>query len=460
MDWNKLKTRLRTIKKQLSVFFLSRIDVYFYKELLPNYVFGLIFFTFIMMLNQLFYLIRFYVEYNVPINQVMLLLMNLIPFLLTYTIPIGILPAYLLSMGRFSQDSEIIAMKSCGISTLRIMRPGLIFGVIISLFSIYFTDNVVVPSNQLYVKLQAKIMAQKPVVELKEKAFIQIGGYKISFERMSAENNVEVLYNVNVVDINGRKTIEAEKGRLYSDPENPEHFILKFMNGSISEVMKTKFGADKNKNTEEEKFFVASFRFLAIHSYVNLPQEYYTKGPDMMTIAELQKDIAEKSKSSITQIETYLKDRERVNKDIESARKLFNLDTKSLSKEEVKQRLVELESRIRGMKSQIKSLDREIANYRKNLPSNYLMKLYEKFALPLASFGFALISLSIGMFAARSGRNEGLGISIIIMLSFYGLKLGTENLIFKQILPPITEWIPNLLFLGIGIALLINKIKE
>jgi lipopolysaccharide export LptBFGC system permease protein LptF len=64
------------------------------------------------------------------------------------------------------------------------------------------------------------------------------------------------------------------------------------------------------------------------------------------------------------------------------------------------------------------------------------------------------------MFTARSGRNEGLGISIIIMLVFYGLKVGTETLIQKQDISPVMEWFPNILFMTIGLVLLIIKVRE
>ncbi len=448
--------RLQTIAGFIRRNFFRRLDVYFYRELVPNYFFGVAFFTFLMLLNELFFLIKFNVEYNVPLSQVFLLLMNLIPFLLTYTIPVGVLPSYLLTMGRLSVDSEVIAMKSCGISTFRIFRPGILFGILISLFSIVFTDRVAVSANMNYIKLRARIIAQKPAVELKEKSFVEIGGYKLSFERLSMESGVEVLYNIHMVDINGRKTIEAEKGRFFTDPENPEHYILKFQNGSISEV---------NKNTQtngqsDEKFFVASFRYLSVHTYVNMPQEFYQKGPDTMSLAELTRDIAEKSKTTLDQIRNYLKDRERVSRDIDRHREELKVLTKNLSREEILEKTAEWDAKIKALRSQIDSLNRNIDSYRKNLPNYQIMKLHEKFALPLSALGFAMVCLAIGLFTPRSGRNEGLGLSIIAMLVFYGTKIGTENLIIKGFLPPWFEWFPVLVFFTAGITLLAVKIRE
>ncbi len=450
---------LNKITKFLKNNFASKLDLYFYEELIPNYVYGLLFFTFLMMLNQLFYLIKLYTVYSVPVSQIFLLLFNLIPFLLSYTIPLAILPSYLITMGRLSSDSEIIAMRSCGISTIRIFLPGFVFGLFIMFFSFFFNDLIVVKANEIYVKLNTKIIAQKPAIELKEKSFLQIGDYKISFERVSYDNNIEILHNISVVDLKGRKTIQAEMGRIYLDPENPEHYVMKFMNGTITEVTTTESITEKGKE-KEERFFVASFKHLSLNIYLPLPEEYYSKGPDMMSVKELRKELKEKSKNISETIENYLKDKDKIVKEIEEFKKKHRLELKGLSKEEIKEKLKEYEDKLKVYKNQLNSIQKMIENSRKSLPRYKIMKLYEKFALPLASLSFVILSLSLGMFTARSGRNEGLGIGIILTLLFYGLKVGTENLITNGYLPPITEWFPTILFLTAGIILVIFKIRE
>ncbi len=449
-----------TLRDKIKRYFFSRLDLYFYEELIPNYVFGLLFFTFLMLINQLFYLIKLYTVYNVPLRHVFLLLLNLIPFLLSYTIPLSILPALLLTMGRFSSDSEIVAMKSCGIPTLRIFMPGLVFGIFIMFFSFYFTDNIVVRANEIYVKLNTKIISQKPAIELKEKSFLEIGDYKISFEKISYDkNNIEILHNISVIDLKGRKTIQADIGRIYLDPENPEHYVMKFMNGSISEVTKTKSITETNSK-EEERFFVASFKHLTFHVYMPLPQEYYSKGPDMMKVKELRNELKSKTRVATERINSFLKDKERVLREIERIKKEFNIQNKELSKEEVKKKLEEMEAKLKDYKKELDLIEKSIENYRRGAPTYQRMKIYEKFALPLASLSFVILSLSIGMYTARSGRNEGLGISIILTLLFYGLKIGTENLIMKGYLSPILEWFAPLLFLIAGIIMMALKLKE
>jgi lipopolysaccharide export LptBFGC system permease protein LptF len=177
-------------------------------------------------------------------------------------------------------------------------------------------------------------------------------------------------------------------------------------------------------------------------------------------LKELATEIVSQTKNSADQIQNYLKDRTKVLKDFEDFKKNYSLNYLDLSREEILKKTSQFESNVNIYKNELDAIDKNIDNYRRNLPYTYIMKYYEKFALPMASLAFALISLSIGMFTARSGRNEGLGLSIIIMLVFYGLKVGTETLIQKQDLPPIMEWFPNTLFMMIGLVLLTIKIRE
>lgn len=452
-----MKEFLNKIGKKLHLLFFSKFDLYFYKELLPNYIFGLSFFTLLIMLNELFYLTKYYFEYHIPMSQVMMLLLNLIPFLLSFSIPFGVLPAYLLTMGRLSQDSEIVAMRSCGVSSWRIILPGFLFGVLISISAMFFKDNIEVQANLNYIRLKAKMMSSKPAVELKENSFLELGGYKISFERMENEGDIEILYNIHIVDITGRKTIEAEKGRFFSDPENPEHYILKFQNGSISEVTIQK---DAETQEESEHFFISSFKYLSINSYVDLPSDYYSKSPDTMTLAEVRKEIKIRSKGPQTKISNELIVMAKIDDKIKKDKIKFKKDSKKWDKKRKQAEKKKFKQRMDSYKKQQEAIDKRLVQHRKTLPTYYLMKVHDKYAMPFASFVFVIISLSVGMYTARSGRGEGLGLSIIIMMVFYGMKVGTENMIIKQVLPPVAEWIPNIVFLTAGTILLIRKMRH
>ena len=180
----------------------------------------------------------------------------------------------------------------------------------------------------------------------------------------------------------------------------------------------------------------------------------------MMSIKELNKEIKKRSQVNIEKIESFLSDKQRVVKEIEKLKKQLNIETKGLSKEEIEKKLKEFEGKIGNLKKELMMIERSIENYRNGLPRYQLMKLYEKFALPLASLSFVILALSFGMFLPKTGRNEGLGISLILTIVFFGMKVGSENLIMKGILPVFFEWVPTLLYFLVEIILFIIKIRE
>jgi lipopolysaccharide export system permease protein len=64
------------------------------------------------------------------------------PFTLSYSIPISLLVCSLLVFGRLSSDSEIMAMRACGVSLFSIMRMPILIAILLSLFCLYLNNNV------------------------------------------------------------------------------------------------------------------------------------------------------------------------------------------------------------------------------------------------------------------------------------------------------------------------------
>lgn len=444
------------IRKFASTHVVSRLDRYIYRDLFLNYLFGLLFFTLLLMLNQLFFMAKLYVQHNVPLGQVLMLLFNLVPFIMTLSGPFGVMPAFLITMGRLSQDSEIIALRACGVSTFRILRPGIIFGISLTVFMFLFNDMVSVPSTMNYFKMYAKIMAQKPAADLRGNSSAVIGNYRISYDRSGIEDNVEVLYNIHIVDVAGRKTIEAEKGRLYINPENPAHYILKFMNGTSSEVVSN----NKSGEKPEESFFVVSFKYLALNTFINLPDDTAYVNADSMTLDDLRRDVVNRSRDVLRQLDNYLDDEKRVRDDIQKTEKQLREIARIANQQDKLPQKQQIEDQLKNLRGQVKGVLRNIEQVRKNLPLYNIVKLNEKIALPLACFVFSVIGLALGFFSARSGRGEGLGISIVVVLLYYGMKYGLDILVQKNYMPIAAVWIPNLLFFIIGSILIIRKARE
>src|SRR5262249_56303567 len=68
--------------------------------------------------------------------QLLLVIPLLIPSTLPYTLPTTTLFATCVVYGRLAHDNEILAIKAAGINILRVVWPGVLLGIIISVITI------------------------------------------------------------------------------------------------------------------------------------------------------------------------------------------------------------------------------------------------------------------------------------------------------------------------------------
>jgi lipopolysaccharide export system permease protein len=90
-----------------------------------------------------------------------------------------------------------------------------------------------------------------------------------------------------------------------------------------------------------------------------------------------------------------------------------------------------------------------------------LAELHSRFAFPVAALVFALLALPLGISNRRSGKGAGFTASILILLTYYVLLSFLRTLAEKGSFPPVLAlWLPNLLFLAIGLVLFRLAVQE
>ena len=90
-----------------------------------------------------------------------------LPEVLGFTLPLSMMVASLLVFGRLSTDSEIAAMKACGVSFLTIMRGPLIVGLLCSALGFYL-QNYAMPRGHYVRRTIANRLALDAGVQLVE----------------------------------------------------------------------------------------------------------------------------------------------------------------------------------------------------------------------------------------------------------------------------------------------------
>lgn len=106
-------------------------------------------------------------EYNMPLPVAIEILLLKIPEYMAYALPISLLLATLMTYGRFSSDSELIALRGCGVSPYRIIIPAILLSCIVTSITFIFNELVVPTANY-----QATIIQEQYIPEDK-KAFQQ-----------------------------------------------------------------------------------------------------------------------------------------------------------------------------------------------------------------------------------------------------------------------------------------------
>lgn len=129
------------------------LDRYIIKELAGPFLFGICAFSSIFIgTDVLFKMARFITEQGAAIGTVAKLFLYSLPRIIVLTFPMSMLLASLLSFGRLSGNSEIVAMKTGGISFYRLIAPVVIVAFFVSICAMFFNELVVPAANAAYTR--------------------------------------------------------------------------------------------------------------------------------------------------------------------------------------------------------------------------------------------------------------------------------------------------------------------
>ena len=154
------------------------IDSYLLKETLWPFLFGFLFFNFVLFVGVIFDLTRLIFTESASIFKIVELIIFALPTFFDIVIPVSLLFSILLSFGRLSADGEITALRSSGISLLRVESSILLFAAFLSIIALLFSAFLTPWSNQRYKKIYQEVLLSRPLLQLKEKTIMNIDNKK------------------------------------------------------------------------------------------------------------------------------------------------------------------------------------------------------------------------------------------------------------------------------------------
>ena len=149
---------------------MKTLHWYITKNLVLTALLALGILTFVMLSGQLFRIFDLISRGISPmtLGRVMLYLM---PDMLRFTLPLSLLIATVLVFSRLSADSEVVAMKSMGISLWQIISPGLMLAFVFSARCFWLSLFVAPEMRYKSERLRLEVTAESPL------ALLQVGSF-------------------------------------------------------------------------------------------------------------------------------------------------------------------------------------------------------------------------------------------------------------------------------------------
>ncbi len=413
------------------------LSKYLLREHIGPFFFGLAVVTFILVMDFILGIADLIIGRGVQATTVLEIFLFNLGWIFALSIPMSVLVATLMALGRLSGDNEITAIKSCGISLYRAILAPLIASLLLASLLILFNNYILPWTNHRARILGAQLGRKRPTLGIKEGVFIdQFPGYSLLVRKVHQKSSQ--IEGITIYDLKGRtipRTILAQRGNLSSSPQE-NSLTLDLYNGEIHEVDPD--DPSRYRRMTFKKYTLTLRGMGEKISKVNL--EY--RGDREIGIGELLRR-AKREDEKMTKEEKAIKEILR--------RKGFSAH-KGIKEELLRQDPQTL-SLIQGKERVIES-----AHRRKN---SYMVEVYKKFSIPFACLVFVLIGVPLGVMAHRGGIGVGIGLSLGFFLLYWAFLIGGEELADRNFIPPFwAMWLPNLIIGGGGFYLLSRRVRE
>ena len=370
------------------------MDRWLIAQILPPMLFAISAFTVISLsVGVMFDLIRKIVEFGLPLFLAIKVLFYSLPSFLVLSFPMAVLLSTLLAYGKLSANSELLALKSLGIKTSRIIAPAIAVSIFMTGLTFYFNDNLVPASNKL---AESTLRA----------------GIGSSFSSEKGKGNIMFSRYGSRIDSVTNKPTKTNQflthifyASLFENNIMQEVTVLDFSRQDIQQILKAKSAVFDKKNSS---WIFTNGSIVSIDQggqTTNIQFEKYRypfiEGP--LDLARIPKDATEMSLKQALEAERIYKET--------------------------------------GNLKEIRRIQ---------------VRIQEKFTLPCACLVFGLIGSSLGSKSnLRSSKSQGFGLSVILILIYYVMSFVFSSLGVKGLFSPIiATWLPVLISMGGGIYFL------
>lgn len=188
-------------------FGLKKLDWYIIKKFISTFFMSIVLIIVIVIIFDISEKIDDFVEKQAPLHAIIFdYYLNYIPYFINMFSPLFVFITVIFFTSRLAQNSEIVAVLSCGISYHRLLVPYLTSAALIALLSLGLNLYVIPHSNEVRVDFESKYRKRSLVTAARNVHYQIAPGQFVFVESFSKWNNTAYRFTLE----------EIEDGRLVS----------------------------------------------------------------------------------------------------------------------------------------------------------------------------------------------------------------------------------------------------
>ncbi len=200
---------------------------YLAAHFIHSFVACTLFFIIFLLIVQSFRLIRVVANKDIELGMVMSLIGNMAISSLLIVIPLAAFFATVRTMSKFSENSEITAMRSFGLKKSELLMPFLALGILISLLSSMLSGTLVPQAKKISRNIIAQISSKAWLSSIGPgQFFTEIPGITLFSEEMTEEGHLQDVF-IRISKEREEQIILAKAGSLIKFPKNLETPVMR-----------------------------------------------------------------------------------------------------------------------------------------------------------------------------------------------------------------------------------------
>ncbi len=411
--------------------------------------------------------------------------------LVPLAIPLAVLLASLMTFGNLAENLELLALKSSGISLIRIMNPVIVLTALIAVGAFFFSNNVLPYSNLKMRSMLYDIQQQRPELTIKPGVFDNnLEGYSIRIgDRDPKTSLLKDILIFDHTDNQGNISVTIADSGYMRMSADEKHLLLTLYNGkSYIELQKQKSEGKHIKSYplrrdqfDQQEMVIVLTGFglnrtdetLFRNSYSMLNLEQLNHFDDSLTSdlneildrfrSAMDKSLIGKSKNIMIKSQEFIPDSlETVQEAGDFKIQPVFVDTlyASLNKLERRKAISQAINFARSNKS-ITTSNVGTAEWKVARLRRYQNEIHRKYSYSILCLIFFFIGAPLGAIIRKGGLGMPVIISVLLFLIYYVISMVGEKFSREGMVPPsIGMWISTFILVPVSIWLTQKAVKD